>query len=69
MLFFNTFFSLFSFTSLFKNPNNSCQLIIMFTPVRNFFKVEQQNGAEWAFAVGVGAGSLLMALVVKLLSR
>lgn len=41
----------------------------MFTPVRTFFKVEKQNGAEWAFAVGVGAGSLLMALAVKLLSR
>lgn len=41
----------------------------MFTPVRDFFKVEQQNGAEWAFAVGVGAGSLVMALVVKLLTR
>ena len=41
----------------------------MFTPVRNFFKVEQQNGPEWAFAVGVGAGSLVMALLVKLLTR
>lgn len=41
----------------------------MFTPVRNFFKVEQQNGAEWVFAIGVGAGSLVMSLVVKLLTR
>jgi len=51
------------------NNNGSCQLVIMFTPVRNFFKVEQQNGAEWAFAIGVGAGSLVMSLVVKLLTR
>ena len=41
----------------------------MFTPVRTFFKVERQNGPEWAFAVAVGAGSLVMALVVKLLTR
>lgn len=41
----------------------------MFTPVRKFFKVDQQNGSEWAFAVGVGAGSLVMAVVVKLLTR
>ena len=48
---------------------DSCQLIIMFTPVREFFKVEEQNGVEWAFAVAVGAGSLVMALIVKLLTR
>lgn len=41
----------------------------MFTPVREFFKVEEQNGVEWAFAVAVGAGSLVMALIVKLLTR
>ena len=41
----------------------------MVTPVGSFFKVDTQNWQEWLFAIALGAGSLLVALAVKLISR
>ena len=46
-----------------------CQLVIMLTPVRTFFKVVGQSWEEWLFAVAIGAGCMVWALVVKLLTR
>jgi Ca2+-transporting ATPase len=45
------------------------QLIIMFTPARVIFKVKTQNWQEWLFALALGAGSLLVALITKLVTR
>ena len=45
------------------------QLIIMLTPIATFFRVTHQTGLEWLFAVGVGAVSLPLALVTKLITR
>ena len=45
------------------------QLIIMLTPLATFFRVTHQSGLEWAFAVGVGAVSLPLALLTKLVTR
>lgn len=45
------------------------QVVIMVTPVGTFFKVDTQNWQEWLFAIALGAGSLLVALAVKLISR
>jgi len=50
-------------------PPTRCQLVIMMTPLSRFFKVVPQDGKEWAFAVGVGAGALVCSLAVKLLTR
>ena len=41
----------------------------MVTPVATFFRVVYQNSSEWLFAVGVGAGSLVLALVTKFMTR
>lgn len=45
------------------------QLGIMLTPVRTFFKVEEQDWGEWLFALVTGFGSLIVALLVKLATR
>ena len=45
------------------------QVVIMLTPVRSIFHCEHQTGYEWLFAVLAGAGSLLIALATKLLTR
>ena len=45
------------------------QVVIMLTPVRSIFHCEQQNGWEWLFAVLTGAGSLLVALAIKVVTR
>jgi len=37
--------------------------------VPGVFKVRPQNWAEWLAAIGIGAGSLLVALATKFLSR
>jgi Ca2+-transporting ATPase len=46
-----------------------CQLVIMFTPVQHFFKVVNQSWQEWLFAVATGAGCMLWAILVKLVTR
>jgi hypothetical protein len=46
-----------------------CQLVIMLTPVRYFFKVVSQSWEEWLFAVAIGAGCMLWAVAVKLATR
>ena len=45
------------------------QVIIMTTPIAHFFKCQHQDGFMWLFAVGVGAGSLLVSFLTKLLTR
>ena len=45
------------------------QVIIMVTPLSTFFKVEYQDWKEWLFAIALGAGSLLMAMAIKFVSR
>ncbi|KAK9829300.1 hypothetical protein WJX72_005021 [[Myrmecia] bisecta] len=45
------------------------QVIIMLTPVSSFFKVQPQNAGEWLFAIATGVGALIVALVVKFVSR
>ena len=45
------------------------QLVIMLTPLGNFFTVEGQNWAEWLFALAVGFGSLFVALATKAVAR
>ena len=45
------------------------QVVIMLTPVRRIFHCEEQNGWEWLYAILTGAGSLLVALVTKLVTR
>ena len=45
------------------------QLIIMLTPLATFFRVTHQSGLEWLFAIGVGAVSLPLALLTKLITR
>ena len=37
--------------------------------IGQFFKVRPQSWQEWLFALAVGMGSLLVAIVTKLLSR
>ena len=46
-----------------------CQIIIMLTPLGNFFKVVPQSWQEWLFAVAIGAGCMVWALLVKLMTR
>ena len=41
----------------------------MVTPLSTFFKVEYQDWKEWLFAIALGAGSLLMAMAIKFVSR
>ena len=41
----------------------------MLTPIANFFNAYHQNWQEWLFAMGVGAGCMLLALLVKVVSR
>ena len=44
------------------------QVIIMKTPVGIFFTVVQDlTGPEWAFCVGLGAGSVLLSYVLRVL--
>ena len=45
------------------------QIVIMVTPLSTFFKVEYQDWKEWLFALSLGAGSLLMAMAIKIVSR
>lgn len=45
------------------------QIVIIMTPVRLFFRVRTQSWQEWLFAVGVGAGSMPLAFLTKLISR
>lgn len=45
------------------------QVIIMLTPVNTFFSVSWQSWPEWLVAISLGAGSLLVAFITKLLSR
>ncbi|KAK9840937.1 hypothetical protein WJX81_001285 [Elliptochloris bilobata] len=45
------------------------QVIIMTTPIAHFFRCQHQDGFMWLFAVGVGAGSLLVSFLTKLLTR
>lgn len=37
--------------------------------IGQFFKVRPQSWEEWLFALAVGAGSIFVALAVKLLSK
>ena len=37
--------------------------------IGQFFKVRPQNWQEWLFALAVGFGSILIAILTKLLSR
>lgn len=45
------------------------QLVIMLSPIRTFFKVGEQDWGEWLFALVTGFGSLIVALLVKLVTR
>eukprot|EP00891_Asterochloris_glomerata_P007553 jgi/Astpho2/7553/e_gw1.00115.5.1_t len=45
------------------------QVVIMVTPLSTFFKVVCQDWREWLFAIALGAGSLLMAMAIKFVSR
>lgn len=46
------------------------QVVIMCVPgVGNIFSVQTQSGAEWGAAIGIGAGSLVVALVTKVISN
>lgn len=45
------------------------QVIIMTTPIAHFFRCAHQDGFMWLFAVGVGAGSLLVSFLTKVLTR
>ncbi|KAK9865493.1 hypothetical protein WJX84_011923 [Apatococcus fuscideae] len=45
------------------------QILIVETPINNFFKTTQQSWKEWLFAIAVGAGCLVVSLVTRLLSR
>ena len=45
------------------------QLVIMLTPLGDFFTVSGQNWAEWLFAIAVGFGSLFVALATKAVAR
>lgn len=48
----------------------TAQVIIMCVPqIGQFFKVRPQSWQEWLFALAVGAGSIVVALAVKLLSK
>ena len=47
-----------------------CQCIIMLIPaVGNIFYVDPLSGLEWGVSIAIGAGSLIVALVTKLISR
>ena len=37
--------------------------------IGQFFKVRPQNWQEWLFALAVGFGSIIIAILTKLLSR
>ncbi|KAK9867201.1 hypothetical protein WJX84_002696, partial [Apatococcus fuscideae] len=45
------------------------QILIVETPINNFFKTTQQSWKEWLFAIAVGAGGLLVSFLVRLISR
>ncbi len=45
------------------------QLIIMLTPFASFFSVTKQAGTEWAFALVIGVGSLLVSIATKAVVR
>ena len=47
----------------------SVQVVIMVTPLSTFFKIVCQDWREWLFAIALGAGSLLMAMAIKFVSR
>ena len=47
----------------------ACQLVIMLTPLGRFFKVIPPSPIEWGVAVAAGAGALVVAFVVKLVTR
>ncbi len=48
---------------------HTLQLIIMLTPISQFFKVDYQTWYEWLIAIALGVGALLWAFIVKLVSR
>ena len=52
-----------------EQPFHMLQLIIMLTPIRQFFKVDDQTWYEWLIAIALGVGALLWAFTVKLVSR
>lgn len=45
------------------------QILIVESPINNFFKTTQQSWKEWLFAIAVGAGSLVVSFLTRLLSR
>ena len=46
------------------------QVVIMCVPqIGQFFKVRPQNWREWLFALAVGFGSILVAILTKVFSR
>lgn len=45
------------------------QLIIMLTPMGRFFKVVPISAAEWGISVAVGAGSVLVSIVTRLITQ
>lgn len=46
------------------------QVIIMCVPqIGQFFRVRPQNWQEWLFALAVGFGSIIVAILTKLLSK
>lgn len=48
----------------------ACQVIIMVVPqVGNVFSVKPQSGLEWGISIAIGAGSLVLSFITRLLSR
>lgn len=48
----------------------AAQVVIMCVPqIGQFFKVRPQNWQEWLFALAVGFGSILVAILTKVFSR
>ena len=45
------------------------QFVIMFTPVRSFFKVDTIPWEGWIDSILVGAGSLPVSFIVKFITR
>ena len=45
------------------------QLLIMLTPIGQFFRITQQSWEEWMFAIGIGIAALPLCLLTKNFSR
>lgn len=65
------------FQGIFKSPifmgviiiTTGLQILIMLTPLGNFFKVDSLEWYEWVLTISIGAGTIPVSLLIRCLSR